>query len=613
MRRGALRASAGTALVLVSLLALPQGAPATKHDPRVAGLRRAPCPPTYEVTDLGRRSTANEVRAAREFALFKVSATDVTLTPPVDWLQNPERSQRFRIELADLRWIGPLLQAYRQDGDRGALRRARNLVLDWVAHQPPDRKATSPRAWAPKQVGDRAPYIAYVARAASCEGMLPRTQAALLLDAVETHADFVLREGRWAGEEPRSGDATNRGLYARIGLLLVARQLPFMADAEVWHRRAVRGFKRILRNRMVDAEGFWLEHSTNYHLAVTRLLGRFLELVRRDERGRLPGLRERMRNVRGWLTAPDGDAVQYGDSHLRSGPTWEPDRDRGLFVLPRSGLAFVRARDSYLATYAAFHNGEHKHSDELSFDLFDRGHRIVSDSGQYHTDRGALYKFTRSARAHTTLTADGRGFPRGGANAYGSGILRTGTASSLEGRTWYAIEGTNPLLDQRGISHHRLLLYLPGAALIVVDRVRAEERHLYQRNFQLGPDLALTEDAGVVQLSAAGFAGALSSASSVPGQTVTTSRGVQSPRLGWTSPAFRVLVPRWTVVYETEGEDVDHVATFDLRGSGLRAELIGKAGSVTRLLVDRGAGAADIVLEVIRDPGRLVLKERLAR
>lgn len=602
--------SAGAAVAAISLSAFPGAALASTSDAEIAGLRRASCPASYEVTDPGRRSPTAELRAAREFDMFKVSATYVTLTPPIDWLQNPEHSQRFRIELADLRWIGALLQAYREEGDREALRQARNLVIDWAWRQPPGGSETSGRAWTPKPVGDRAPYIAYVVRAASCEGMLPRDHATLLLDSLETHAQFVLRTGRWRNEEARAGDSTNRGLYARLGLLLIAKQLPFMSQAEEWRRRAVRGFKRILRNRIVDGEGFWLEHSSSYHLAVTRLLGRFLELIDRDERNSLPRLRDRMRTVRAWLTQPDGRVVQLGDSHLRPGPADDAAQLRGLFALPRSGLAFVRERDSYLATYASFHNTDHKHSDELSIDLFEDGHRIVSDTGQYHSDRGRLYTFAHSARAHSTLTADGQGLPRAGSHAYGSGILRTGSTSSLEGGTWYAIEGTNPLLGEHGIDHHRLLLYLPGVVLIVVDRVRADDPHRYQRYFQLGPELSLTGD-GPLRLSAPGFDGTLSSTSSAPAETLTTVRGAVSPRLGWISPAFRVLVPRWTVAYETEGEDVDHVATFDLTASGLRTELIGKVGAITRLRLGQG-GAPDVILEVTRDPGRLILEERVA-
>ena len=97
---------------------------------------------------------------------------------------------------------------------------------------------------------------------------------------------------------------------------------------------------------------------------------------------------------------------------------------------------------SFLAVASAFHNLSHKHADELSFELFDRGYRIVSDTGLYNKDQNRFWKHQRSAQAHSTLTVDQRNFRLRRNRAYGSGIQATGQGAT----GWYGIQAHNPLV-----------------------------------------------------------------------------------------------------------------------------------------------------------------------
>jgi hypothetical protein len=79
----------------------------------------------------GRRQIAAALRG--EYEIFN---RKVKLDVPVDWNQDPYESEPWRKNLHKFAWMAPLLEAYRADGDAEAIRRAKELVLDWAEKFP---------------------------------------------------------------------------------------------------------------------------------------------------------------------------------------------------------------------------------------------------------------------------------------------------------------------------------------------------------------------------------------------------------------------------------------------------------------------------------------------
>jgi hypothetical protein len=537
------------------------------------GLRDARCPPPLRPLP-SKAYSDDAVRDARIRHLFKVGPYREKLVPNVNWLQDPHRSQRFRNALASLSWVDPLLYDYRHKQHRGSLRQARDLMLDWVRHQPRHGTHTSRDAWHSKVVGDRAAYLGYMTRAAACEHMLRRNRALRTIRSLKVHADWLLHH--------RS--TTNHGLFDNLGLLALGRDLRFTPGARVWRETGRRRFAKGFHRRVVVDEGFWLENSAAYHFLLTNVLARFVPAAG----GRQPGLLSllnRMRDVGGWLIEPDDHIAQFGDSNM-SAPAVEfqrrSDGEHGMLALLESGLAVVKQPGSFLSVIDGFHNAAHKHSDELSFDLFDQGRRIVSDTGMYHKDDGRLRRFVKSAQAHSTLTVDGRDFRRSERFTYGSGLQASGAGSG-----WYAVQGRNPLLSGQGVRHFRLFLYKPRVALIIVDRVRSEATHTYDRYVQLGPQIDISaRDRRTLELQAPGFTGGLYSESSTGPEDRTSRRGITRPPSGWTSPSYRTLVPRWTIDLRSVASDANYVTTISFGSPDLRARLVSTGPDRTTLSLE---------------------------
>ncbi len=567
---GLLSFSGGSSSDDAEQIAMPGGEPTV--------LAAAACPPRYEVLRAG-RFTEEEVEAAKR-GEFVINGEEVELVPPVEWTINPQDARSFSHSLFKVQWIDPLLYAYRTDGDLEALQRAVDLALDFERANPADGDPVDDDVWDDKRTGDRGPYLAYILRAATCEELLDDEQAERLLALMQRHGQVLT--------DPDTYKPTNHGLFVDIGLTLLARQLEALPEAEEWAELGRTRFAETLNDRVVADEGFWLEHSAGYQVLISRALARFLQ-VPGNETAELTDLLRRMEDVVGWLREPDGLIPQFGDSDLKRVPQFADLRaanDRGILELDDSGLAVVKGADSdsYLAVLASYHSDAHKHSDALTFDLFDRGRRLITDTGLYHKDKDENFSFAHSERAHSVLTVDGEEFPRDGTDTYGSGIIDSG-----KGRGFAAILGENPAVAAQGVEHQRLFVYEPGRVLVVVDRLRAEEQHRYARFLQFAPGVRVSKGDDGLRLRGDGLRGTVRT-NQLGGETIQLARGETDPLRGQSSPSFRRWQPRTTARFRSEGSDLDLITTITLDGTPLEAELVDwRDGRIRLNLFENGA------------------------
>jgi len=588
------------AVAVLAVSALASGGGGDGADDRwldlrgAAALAAAPCPSDTSVA-LPTVSPAR-IEAARErrFSVFGPKPTD--LPAPIDWHTDPLGAERYRQNLQKLRFIVPLLSSYAASQNTDDLDEAADVALDWVRHNPVDDPNTPEEAWTDKVTGDRTPYLAYVLRAASCEGLLSEREERQLLDSLEQHGRVLASD--------RTYTRDNHGLFADLGLARLIAFLPFTEQAERWRTLARDRFETTLRRRL--SQGVWLEHSSAYQFLAIRPLDSMLAVLGPDPE--LIDLRDRMRAAAAWFVKPDGQMTQFGDSNLEPVPDWAQAQGAGTQTYFGAGFAFVREPGAdgglgYLAVTDGFHNLTHKHADELSFELFDHGTSIVSDTGLYHKDPGEIRDYVVSNRAHSGLVVDGLDLPISDSSlTYGSGLTAAG-----EGDGWYAIEGRNPLLRGQGVAHTRLFLYRPGVALVIVDRLRSDAVHTYTRYLQLHPDVELgdRDDVGI-QINAPGFAGAVYDAPGDNPATRTQARGQRHPLQGLSSPSFREFVPRWTLAFADTGSSEVRALTIALDQTALRATGAQAQGPTTTVDLTDASGN-ESSLEVVRDRRRLTV------
>lgn len=594
--RACLVALLSLTILLAGIGAEPAGAVPKVPKGSVKKLRKSPCPPNYAVR-VARPADPDEIRAAKR-GRFEIEGVDVKIRRNIDWTMDPLGSASFRGRLHDLRWLDVLFYAYREKGDVGALKRAKRIVVDWVENNPL-REPTTDRTWFDKVAGDRGPYIAYATRAAACEGLLKRPALARkLLGSVEQHIRFLAKRKLYS--------PTNRGLFMDLGLIFSGRQMRFLPGATKARNRGQRRFVKNVNDHVIPGEGMWLEHSSTYQFLTISAIERYLE-VDKKKRPQLEQLLATMRDTAAWMTLPDRHKLQngnsFGDKADRFAQKISRDQ-RGLRVLGGSGIGFVKTEKTYLSLLSNYHSEIHRHSDDLSFDLYENGHRVVSDTGIPDKDFGTPYLFAISNSAHSIVEVDGTEFPRDASNAYGSGIVASG-----EGSGWYGIEATNPLVAAQGVGHNRLLLYKPGSALIVADRLRSSQNHSYRSYFQFGPDFGLERTGDEIRLFAGPDQVDVSTVSTDPSLQIQTVRGQEDPLLGLVYPGFRDREPRWTETVVAEGSDVDNVTTLSFEPKRrIRAAAAGPLGETSSFALSENGEIAG-TLNVTRQGGGLTIQE----
>ena len=547
--------------------------------PPRAALAAAPCPEP-DSADLDNLNTERlDAARAGQFEVFGPDPTQLQV--PIDWTQDPLAAHRYRQNLHKLRFLAPLLAGYRETGNADDLDLALAIGLDWVAQNPRGAEGTPAEAWSDKVTGDRVPFLAYLLRAAACEDVGSQADHLALLEALAEHGRVLAADKLYTPD--------NHGLFVDLGLVRLVGFLPLLEEGEEWRALARERFEQTLRGRLAD--GFWLEHSTAYQFLAIRALERMIADYGPD--AELDALLAEMRTAASWLVKPDGEMTQFGDSDREQVPEWALTESsaEGARTAPVAGFAFVRAPDpegelGYLAVTDGFHNTTHKHADELSFELFDEGMDVVTDTGLYDKDPGPTRDYVVSNRAHSTLVVDGLDLPiDDAANAYGSGLTATG-----EGDGWFAIEGRNLLMRRaQGVDHRRLFLYRPGEILMIVDRVDSELPHTYARYLHLGREIEVDAPAAdATSIALAPVEGEIREGPGTVPATVSHVVGQQEPLQGFTSPSFRRFVPRSTVAFVSQGADETFVTTIALDETVPGVETVDAAGPRVSLTLDDG-------------------------
>lgn len=520
-----------------------------------------------------RQASANVLRQ-----WFVVGDHEVRLPLPVDWRQDPINSRSWRYSLHTLQWLSPVLARYAAEGDARYLAVARDVALDWTQQHLTAQGAAhrSEFAWYDMAVGLRAPHIAYVLRACLYERMIARDAAEQLLAAVERHAEELADDDNYAVGH-------NHGLFQDEGLYLLARQLPVLPQAADWGRLATARLRRTLHATVLFDEGAHLEHSSAYQFAMVNMVERLCRHV--DELPELAELLSRLRRTAAWHVTPTDRIVQIGDTDDVPAPKWARERARGLAGckgLFGAGQAFVREGESYLVLTSAYHGYGHKQADETGFVLMEGGRTILGDAGRwgyYEQEPDRLY--ARSSLAHNVLVVDGERFPWRDEEPYGSGLEAVG-----EGDGWYTIVARNQLLARQGVAHRRLLLYRPGAALIVIDDVRSDTEHDYERYFHFGPGLAAPQGGPCTAIADESDGRVVATFTEwSTDEPVALSRAVETERLGWWYPADRQRVPVVTLKTHARRATSTFAAVLTLgeRSLAITAVTLERAAAVVAL------------------------------
>jgi len=488
---------------------------------------------------------------------------------PIDWNADPFKDRNWRYQLHAWRMLDPLLGAWERTGETKYLEDTLHIVFDWHEYHAV-RGQKSDYQWYDMAVGLRAMKLAYlVQRAFEGDVQLDDAGKAKLIHLAWLHAQSLMDE--------RLLSKGNHGLFQLHGLLALCNVVPSIGTC-AGAQDFVKTEMQDLMLRQFSSEGVHLENSPEYHLFVYNTVKRFMDSGWYDQFDFIRDLMERVAQNRIWMVHPDKTIVTVGDSEPKPVSIDWPkssvkcqDSEASCYLLgnfQESGYAIVRSdwavpvqKASMLFVMGMFFQTGHKLPDDLSFEWFDQGERILTNAGKYSYSNGPFRDYVTSTAAHNTVEIDGTTRKLAEAMRYGSAIK---DAKGL-GET-FLIRGTVP--REEGIDHERLVLFRPERWLAIVDVLQGDASHQYTQWFHFAQQWRLEQAEDDLRLVSS--SGRTVLVRQLSGAQLIASRGQMQPKpQGWVTESYGNMIDRQALGYTAGGRSVRLVTLFGFDTSAL--------------------------------------------
>ena len=274
--------------------------------------------------------------------------------------------------------------------------------------------------------------------------------------------------------------------------------------------RALRLLDRELP-RQILADGAHEERSTSYHREVLHDLRQVAELLRRREREMPATLREAIDRAESWAQAIAGPDLQLPLlNDAWEGPPLTRRAVEDLTVLQGSGHVVMRHGSDQVVfdcgPLAPRHLPPHAHADALSVVAWFDGRQLLVDRGAFAYS-GPQRERYRSTAAHNTVEVERQ------SQCVFWGDFRASRLPRVELSAVQRVEGAVLVsashdgyrhLPGRPI-HQRMLVWLPGEGLLILDRIDSHRAHAVRSFLHLAPSAALVDwSIGGISLAALG-------------------------------------------------------------------------------------------------------------
>jgi hypothetical protein len=332
--------------------------------------------------------------------------------------------------------------------------------------------------------------------------------------------------------------------------------------------------------RQLLADGGHEERSTAYHrelLHCAEDTATLLERAGRTVPAWLTLALERMRDWLGAIAGPDGDLPLLNDAW--DGPRLELAGRGPMNDLAESGFVVLRSgRDQAVldvGPMAPPHLPPHGHADALSFLLWIDGVPVVVDRGSCSYSGPDRNRF-RGTAAHNTVTVAGRDQCDLWGPFRAAHMPRVRRLWTELGDDAVTLAAEHDGYGRLGVTHRRSFMWVPGAGLVVLDRLVGATREAISR-VHLAPYLEVAPDrAGPLRVQPLGEGGEVILeddrhspylGTSVPAQVLARTAPTQAgSAFGWAllRPGHRAAI------------DGDRVTVRRPDGSSIERELSGR-------------------------------------
>ena len=548
----------------------------------------------------------------------------LSINAPIDWASFEHEPRNIRYKVQSLLACDGILFADSEKPSNRWYKPGLKFVRDWVSNYiVKDRE--DDYSWYDMAVGQRATKLSYVLRRAIENEEGYRYMAPIIV-AADVHMRDLMYEEKLAIH-------SNHGLFQMLGLLSLGKLLPFMekaGDAEVF---ATKKIIQMLESQFSE-DGLHREHSPIYHIYMTNFIYSLKSSGFLQGNLEFEEISDKALEGASWLIQPDKTVLPFGDSppdDVRRRANFPLNLSNGVPSPPfgfknfnKSGLVICSSPgksgepSEYFAIGGSFFSRQHKHADDMGFQLFSGGKGIFTDAGTFsYQYENPERIFVESTRAHNCLEIDEYDYSRFMSDVFGNCIdiaEKLGDAIFVDGTInrsrlipsdlpYNKVKGIDCVSVQ--IKQRRMAYYVPGKFLVIVDDITSKDERTYTQWFNLFPGLQISNSENDWLIS--DNEEVLAVVRTLDGEPAEFLRrkGQDNPRLeGWISPNGHTLQETEAMGIRKRGRGGLIATMIDVDfGLTRRASFnIGSGGKYSRITVVREDETFDLR---VRDKGHI--------
>ncbi len=526
----------------------------------------------------------------------------------LDWSENPLGRVDFPFELHTMPYVSALANRYDQTHDERYLKRAEELVFDWIDDNQRNfwrvGYPSSENSWTDHTTALRLRHWLVFWDVWRRSPRFTSERMEIFLSAVLAHIRLLTSEDFYTIEH-------NHGIDQDIAVIATARVLSEFEAAPDWLTLASGRLGKQV-HATIWPSGVHMEHSPGYHLYVMEMLSgieRFAAIHELEpvEKLDLDSLLVKMSTFLAELALPDRSLPVISDTRpgelvdgerlpflkrwaerepllasVLSGQLANPvpshlslfDLDAGYAILRDTWSPDDADRIHLVLTAASNPGRGHKHYDDLSFILHGLERSLLVDSGSYqYLYQSAGRKFVVSPQAHNTVVVDRGAFL--GDDPYAWNWRSndplghdTHLESGADDGEIAVVTATHA--NWPGVRFERSLVYIRPRQLVVVDRLVSNSGegpdHLFEQLWHLDAD-STVEVEGTTATVRDPRTGELLLRlvqwrdGNVEPEVV---KGRQDPMQGWVTTFETELAAAPVLVYPAKAKDALFVTTIDI-------------------------------------------------
>ncbi len=425
----------------------------------------------------------NKPKSIVDNQIFKPrkDSEEIYLKFPIDWESIYKKSDRnYRMQLQGWAMFHPIMSFFDDYSHKEKIiDYFFNLLNDWYTIYGDDSNSIvtsrmpNSYAWYGMSVGFRALVLSFFINRINCFSIdISASRKELLKKISLKHINHLKNEKVFL--------LNNHGIFQIHGLMALI-QLYGIKNYQKTKEYALNKIELLVLSQY-DNNGIHLEHSPLYHFYVLKILKTLSLVDWYNEKHLIWEIVKKAKIVERWLVYPDKRIISIGDSSMNSQKSidfatqdstdeLEIVTDDKKFIYSNfneSGYSIFRTywnrkiQDSTYFFFMGMYNSKtHKHRDCLSFEWFDRGSKILCDSGQYGYVSDKYRNYVLSNRAHNTVEIERFDILK--IKPYGSSIK---SSSYNDG-----VFNLNAKLDYSAIIFDRKIYLKASRWMIVSDRL----------------------------------------------------------------------------------------------------------------------------------------------